>query len=149
MQSNIKRGNKTMSAIANKIRSKMLEQGISAHALEKKAGLRPSSVHNILQGKSKNPTLHTIQALSHALGCSLDEMAQDKQAAQLSNEPWNATLYQDATKVASELFSENKLEPTKQQALNYIEEIYNYASLNRKKSVDRSFAEWLITKKWY
>ncbi len=138
-----------MSKVAQLIRFKIKEKGISTHALEKLAGLKPSSIHNILQGKSKNPTLHTLQAISLALECPLDELVDQKPLVKASSQPWHAALFTQATELANTIFTEKKLTPTKKQAMNYIEEIYNYALLSKTMKADKTFAEWLITKQWF
>jgi len=139
----------TMNTIAKSIKAKLQKKGLSVHALERLAGLKPSSIHNILQGKSKNPTLYTLQAISQALDCPLNELVEQKTVEKKKLlETWNAQLYQDATQVVNQISANRYINLTKEQAIAYIEEVYNYTLHSKKTEVDRTFAEWLLTKQW-
>ncbi len=47
------------------------ENNLSIHALAIKSGVAPSTIKNILYGKSKNPGIVTIKMLCDGLGISL------------------------------------------------------------------------------
>ena len=47
------------------------ERRLSIHALAIKSGIAPSTIKNILYGKSKNPGIVTIKLLCDGLGISL------------------------------------------------------------------------------
>jgi transcriptional regulator with XRE-family HTH domain len=47
------------------------ERHLSIHALAIKSGVAPSTIKNILYGKSKNPGIVTIKLLCDGLGISL------------------------------------------------------------------------------
>lgn len=49
------------------------ERRLSIHALAIKSGVAPSTIKNILYGKSKNPGIVTIKILCDGLGISLFE----------------------------------------------------------------------------
>ena len=49
------------------------EKKLSIHALAIKSGVAPSSIKNILYGKSKNPGVVTIKMLCDGFGISLYE----------------------------------------------------------------------------
>lgn len=49
------------------------ERHLSIHALAMKSGVAPSTIKNILYGKSKNPGVVTIKLLCDGLGISLHD----------------------------------------------------------------------------
>lgn len=63
----------TISAVKNRILQLCGERNISVNKLAAISALPPSSVKNILYGKSQNPKLLTIKLLCDGLGITLGE----------------------------------------------------------------------------
>ena len=63
----------TISAVKNRILQLCGERNISVNRLASISALPPSSVKNILYGKSQNPKLLTIKLLCDGLGITLGE----------------------------------------------------------------------------
>lgn len=63
----------TISAVKNRILQLCGERNISVNRLAPISALPPSSVKNILYGKSQNPKLLTIKMLCDGLGITLGE----------------------------------------------------------------------------
>ena len=63
----------TISAVKNRILQLCGERNISVNRLASISSLPPSSVKNILYGKSQNPKLLTIKMLCDGLGITLGE----------------------------------------------------------------------------
>ena len=63
----------TISAVKNRILQLCGERNISVNRLASISALPPSSVKNILYGKSQNPNLLTIKMLCDGLGITLGE----------------------------------------------------------------------------
>ena len=63
----------TISAVKNRILQLCGERNISLNRLASISALPPSSVKNILYGKSQNPKLLTIKMLCDGLGITLGE----------------------------------------------------------------------------
>lgn len=61
----------TYSDTKNRILLLLEEYKISIHALSIKSGVAPSTIKNILYGKSKNPGIVTIKMLCDGFGISL------------------------------------------------------------------------------
>lgn len=138
-----------MSALQSQLRNRMQDQGISAHALEKRAGLKPSAVQNILQGKSKRPTALLLQAISRELNCSIQDLLGEGEgvsfiAKEKIFHEWNSKLYVEAIQIVEELLLQKKIEATKGTVLKYSEEIYRYSIESQLGQLDRYFANWLI-----
>lgn len=63
----------TVNAVKNRIQQLCAERSITINKLANLSALPPSSVKNILYGKSKNPKLITIKMLCDGLGITLGE----------------------------------------------------------------------------
>ena len=69
----------TITAVKNRILQLCGERDISINKLATTCGLPPSSVKNILYGKSQNPKLLTIKMLCDGLGITLREFFQTEE----------------------------------------------------------------------
>ncbi len=63
----------TCTAVINRILDLCNENGISINKLATESGVAPSTVKNILYGKSRNPGIVTIKLLCDGIGISLTE----------------------------------------------------------------------------
>ncbi len=63
----------TYSAVRNRLLVLCEQKRISIHALALESAVPPSTIKNILYGKSKNPGIVTIKMLCDGLGISLLE----------------------------------------------------------------------------
>ena len=63
----------TVSAVRNRILQLCNERNITINHLSSLSALPPSSIKNILYGKSKNPTLLTIKMICDGLDITLGE----------------------------------------------------------------------------
>lgn len=63
----------TVIAVRNRILSLCGERGISINKLSTMSALPPSSIKNILYGKSENPKLLTIKMICDGFGITLGE----------------------------------------------------------------------------
>lgn len=73
----------TVSAIRNRILQLCGERGISINKLASLSALPPSSVKNILYGKSENPKVETVKLLCDGLGITLGEFFGTKEFDEL------------------------------------------------------------------
>ncbi len=63
----------TYTATKNRIMQLLWEKGMSIHKLAMESAVAPSSIKNILYGKSKNPGIVTIKMLCDGFGITLTE----------------------------------------------------------------------------
>jgi len=49
------------------------ERGMTSEDLAQSSGVPLGTLNKILNGQTKNPSLETVFALAHALGCSVDD----------------------------------------------------------------------------
>lgn len=76
----------TVTAVRNRILSLCGEYEISINKLATISALPPSSIKNILYGKSKNPKLLTIKMICDGLGITLTEFFDTEEFRTLEQE---------------------------------------------------------------
>ncbi|MBQ2661759.1 MAG: helix-turn-helix transcriptional regulator [Clostridia bacterium] len=76
----------TVTAVRNRILSLCGEHEISINKLATISALPPSSIKNILYGKSKNPKLLTIKMICDGLGITLTEFFDTEEFRTLEQE---------------------------------------------------------------
>ncbi len=144
-----------MIKIASQIKNRLLERGMSAHALEKHAGLKSSAVQNILNGRSKNPSITIIQAIAQALDCSVHDLIgevsyenkdDNPQINKLSSSPWNLELYLEVFETVTSILKIKKINLSKEKILEIVDEVYLYAQKGNQDKPDAQFAMWIIEK---
>lgn len=63
-----------MSTIAEKVRNKRIELGLTQEQLAIKAGIPYTTLSKIENELVKNPTVNTLKKIADALGLTLDEL---------------------------------------------------------------------------
>ena len=76
----------TYMAVRNRILQLLGEKGMSVHKLAMESAVAPSSIKNILYGKSQNPGIVTIKMLCDGLGITLIEFFDTEEFASLEQE---------------------------------------------------------------
>lgn len=76
----------TYTAVKNRLLLLLGERRMSIHKLATESGIAPSSIKNILYGKSKNPGIVTIKMLCDGFGITLVEFFDTQEFADLEQE---------------------------------------------------------------
>ena len=76
----------TYSTVKNRILELLGEKNMSIHKLAMESAVAPSSIKNILYGKSQNPGIVTIKMLCDGFGITLIEFFDTKEFAELEQE---------------------------------------------------------------
>lgn len=137
-----------MSDLGLCIRKKLREQHISASALEKKAGIRPSTLQNILQGRSKNPSLEILKAAASALGCTISELVGENSVpleSVILVDEWVPEIYVQAVWLIGEACRKRKISFSRSSFFKAVRQIYTYALRYKKTKIDQDFADWVVT----
>ncbi len=150
-----------MTILQQQLQLRMEEKRVSPEELEQQAGLKLSSVRNILRGRSKKPSAESLIAIARVLGCSVEELydLKEKQSGksfQSSRKyPENLKdipLFLKTMTEVTHILEQNVNEGTFQNDISLdeifstISEIYFYSLKNSTPNVDRKFAEWVIEK---
>ena len=76
----------TYMTVKNRILELLGEKNMSIHKLAMESAVAPSSIKNILYGKSQNPGIVTIKMLCDGFGITLIEFFDTKEFAELEQE---------------------------------------------------------------
>ena len=76
----------TCTAVKNRILSLCQEKNIAINKLATESGVSPSTLKNILYGKSKNPGVVTIKILCDGLGISITDFFDTNEFRELEQE---------------------------------------------------------------
>ncbi|MBY0264063.1 MAG: helix-turn-helix transcriptional regulator [Holosporales bacterium] len=136
-----------MSALSLRIKKKLVEHNLSASALERKAGIRPSTLQNILQGRSKNPSIEVLQSVAQALNCSVSELLGENHALPetlVKAEKWVPEVYVNATQAVWAVCKKRQLDISKKLFFQAVEQVYAYCSQYDRVNVDKDFADWVV-----
>lgn len=148
-----------ITTLQEQIQNRMEKKNLTAHGVERKAGLKTGAVQNILIGRSNNPGIEALSAIAKLLDCSVDELigksstqepilqsAPQKQDAS-KNKPiasWNPDLYQDCTKEVQNYLNSKKFKPNPELILFFIREAYSYSLRGNDNKADLKFIQWII-----
>jgi transcriptional regulator with XRE-family HTH domain len=128
----------------------MKEKRLTAKALAHVTGVKESTIHNLTTGRSKNPTLKNLRALSKAFHCTVSELVGEDEfygttsAEDVAISAWNHELYVDTLLTVGKLLGSQK-EPLKKMHIHkVIEDVYRYSLKKNKETVDLDFAEWKL-----
>lgn len=149
-----------MAKLVSQINEKMNKEGFSAYSLERSAGLKANAVHNIISGRSKNPSINILQSIAKALNCSVSDLIgeevvnstsappQEKiiTSSTISNTIENKELYIECLIYFCTLLRKHKCWLGKEKVWSCIDELYLYSLKTNKKKVDKHFAKWFFEK---
>jgi transcriptional regulator with XRE-family HTH domain len=140
-----------MDSLLINIQRKMKERHLTAYAIEKKTGLKKSTIHNILLRRVRNPSIETVHSISKALECSVSELIDEHTISSLFVEDTgghilNWRLYIETLIKVGILLEKINVETDKRKIYELIEEVYQYSLRTKKQSMDKDFAEWALHK---
>ncbi len=162
---NLRKNLRMYTKLQSNIKDKLAAKNISVSELERRAGLKQSAIHNILHGRSKNPSIDTIRGIAQELNCSIEELIGEESISNLQqiskshdldllgSDPvevqedthWNAELFISAIQVINSIIERNNLKLPRKQILASVDEVYKY-SIGISEDIDKRFAEWIIQK---
>lgn len=131
------------------IKKHLSAQNMTAAELERRTGI-PHAVVNILHGRSKNPSLKTVQAIAKELNCSVEDLlAEDIQHAQENKQranTCNILLYEQVFTAVIKCVRELHLQPSPELMANWLTDIYLYSLGSPEQKVDLRFVQWQLSK---
>jgi len=135
-------------ALLSNLNEKIKESGLSLNELEKMAGLKGSAVKNIVYGRSKNPTVNTVQKIANCLGVSLNELIGNKEKPIIaSTKPVDHKLYLACTNAVLSHVKSSGYHCNLEILTSCIKEVYRYLTKKNLSSVDPDVVEWVLENK--
>ncbi len=132
------------------------KKGISIAELERLAGLKNGAVRNIIQGKSKNPTIQTLIKICKILDCSLNAIINTNNFEHTVHnisftknqeiENWDRELFTKSTEFVGEYLYQNKINIKFYEAISLIIEVYSFAIIKNEGVIDKKMSEWILEK---
>jgi transcriptional regulator with XRE-family HTH domain len=140
-----------MDSLPANIKKKMEALHLTAYAVEKRTGIKKSTIYNILLGRVKSPSIDTVYAISKALDCNVSDLIGKDEVHPLFTEDstgyiLNWQLYIDTLVKVGILLGKTDIKTNKHRIYELIEEVYQYSLRTKKQSIDPDFAEWAIHK---
>lgn len=126
------------------LKKKISTKNISISQLEKAAQLKTNAVRNIISGASKNPSAQTLLSIANALGCSIEELLDDREKPiKETNVLIDAFLMEKIVNHILNILKNQKKCIPFNVFNDILEKSYLY-SIRKNKSMDTVFIEWLI-----
>jgi DNA-binding Xre family transcriptional regulator len=142
-----------MMILAERLRDILHERKLKITTVERQAQLKPGSINNILQGRSRHPRQTTLEALSRVLECDISDLVAENGYSSLRYEgvrhPWDASLAVDCVQVLDDLCRHMGLEPSMEKMFILARELYKYCWQENSSPLkaDPRFAKWLLLNK--
>ena len=134
--------------IQHNLRRKMAEKGLTVSAVERQAGIRTSSLQNIAQGRSKNPSVTLLQQAAGVLECTVSELlGESTHTLSLTpylKGPWKQDLYIEVATAVFKRCQASGMALSKKTLLTTVEQVYTYTIQYKKSKVDLDFLDWTL-----
>lgn len=143
--------------LAISIREQLRERAAkidNVRLFERKNGLTPGTINNIINGTSSNPTAETLNTLANAFECAVDDLLNratktssiNANSAILKSSPWRDELYIKVIKELSRQVEKGQIQINSDKALYIAQEVYSYLLKKNKDAVDESLIGWVLEK---
>jgi transcriptional regulator with XRE-family HTH domain len=139
------------SLLAQHIEFRMKALGLNVKKLERMANLKVNAVNNILLGRSKNPNVYLVVAISRALNCSLYELLGERSpepSTQMMLDPTHRIdhpgLMKQCMNAVLTFIETHDRSITVTQLMLIADSIYRYSLQTSSKYMDERFAEWIM-----
>lgn len=146
-------------AIRKEVEQRVAAKNLSVSEIERQAGLKQGVLRNILQGKSKNPTVQVLVSLTKVLDCSIEELIglpntsdtqntdktpTDKLITSKKYDKINYQLLENVFKLVSRESEKLAIKPSLSEFLNYISDIYSFSDKTGSNIPNKNFCEWFF-----
>lgn len=144
-------------ALRNNIKNRVQKNNTSVSELERRAGLKPSTLQNIVLGRSKNPSLETIVSLAKELNCTIDELISPNLDRPFKLEKtdfsikiiWNENLFKLVFNYVADFLTQHSFTSIAiDEVLECVKEVYSYSLKTSSETMDSKFAEWITERKF-
>ena len=142
--------------IKQKVLSYIEENSLSVSGLERKAGLKPRTLYNLIYSRG-TPRPDRLKAIAHAIGCTVDELVSEDFTPPLNNlyenkkehspspkVEWDASLMREAIELVDNCARGKNYELDAEKAFLLIRKVYDFSLKSKNKESGKPFAEWLI-----
>lgn len=148
-----------MKSLQNQLRAQISRSNLTVRDIERLAGLKRCALSNILEGKSKNPSLDTLQATAKVLGCTVSDLLDVGESEETSHFqaglkeaqkplvlPVQASMLCEIMTSLDTCFKNIDYEPNLEQFWQCVIRVYSYTLGSGENAVDPKFTQWLVNK---
>ncbi|MBA3814578.1 MAG: helix-turn-helix transcriptional regulator [Alphaproteobacteria bacterium] len=148
-----------MKSLARQLRAHISRSNLTVRDIERLAGLKRCALSNILEGKSKNPSLDTLQASAKVLGCSVSDLLESTEAPDTTHFqagleeaqkplvlPVRTPMLCEIMSALDTCFKNISYEPNLEQFWQCAIRVYSYTLGSTDPIVDPKFVQWLVNK---
>lgn len=144
---------KTMkSLLAQNIEFRIKALGLNVKKLERNANLKVNAVKNILSGRSQNPNVYSVLAISKALNCNLYELlgehppesSETPMMVDLTNQIDHPNLMRQSINSVLAFIETYERSITVTQLMLIADHIYRYSLHTSSTHIDERFAKWIM-----
>ena len=141
-----------MNSLQIQIQKRIKEKNLSVRGLETRAGLSLGVVRNILSGGSKNPTFKTLEAISQALGCLVDDLIHPEPPEEVFSASlpkqiyaWEADIFLQSFSVVKDYIEAHNLTLPAKKVFDVIWALYTLSLSKGSKTVDKDLCTWVFS----
>ena len=141
-----------MNTLQIQIQKRLKDKNLSIRGLETRAGLSLGVVRNILSGKAKNPTFKTLEAISHILGCSVDDLIHKETPEEVFSSTlpqqvyvWEADIFFQSYNVVKNYITDHNLTLPARKVFEAIWALYTLSLSKNSKTVDKDLCHWVFS----
>lgn len=140
------------SKIAYAIEQRIKTQNRSITSVERDGGLKRGVVWNLVNGKTQTPRTQTLEQISSALGCTVEDIYSDvvgSSTTAINNNTnssrkmhWDSNFYTEVVRSVNSAFSEHNITPPKGDVLDIVDEVYDFCYESRE--IDSNLVQVLV-----
>lgn len=142
------------SALKRNIKTQLERNRLSISELERRAGLKPSAVRNILDGRSKKPNIEMLRAIAKQFDQGVDALiSEEEDALTGTNESskskygFDTILYHDVFHELTRMIGENNIKVTIDEFQSYAKQVYDYCIESELTFIDKRFVKYTLREK--
>lgn len=142
------------SALKRNIKTQLERNRLSVSELERRAGLKPSAVRNILDGRSKKPNIETLRAIAEQFNQGIDDLIAEEQDALTGTNVssknkygFDTILYHEIFNELTRMIGEHNIKVTIDEFQIYAKQVYDYCIESELTFIDKRFVKYTLREK--
>lgn len=139
---------------ADYLREKILkilnEKGISISKVEKLSCIGKSSLRHFIIGKTKQPSIETLHALSRTLQIDISELISDEPSkahsipSEFYDAIWSDKVFIKIAETLSKSLKKQKISIKNSEAMTILQDVYCYCMSKGGENIEENFNEWFF-----
>lgn len=143
--------------IASFVKEQLFRKNMNVADAVRKSNIGSYTFHAVIQGKAKNPRINTLEEVASVLGLSLVDLLLQNEGVKKEQEPsptikkfqgkeWKGRIYAESARILDQVLKKFQTTFQHQDAVELLEEIYDFHCQSNKENIDFTFVEWIAKK---